>query len=167
MGYASWDLAPLITRFKLLIDEVAGAAETPSLELDSLTIRIAGPLALEIDASDEAQLGSNAFARSYSTDIGNIFQLPAGTYPAVQNPSLIDWTLSPASFAYMPTALVGQDGWPETLLPSNVATQRFKAYQLTNPHFPATSPGPKNRIQAGTSELVGLRMRSMSRSPIC
>lgn len=141
VGYASWDLASLITRFKLLLDEIGGQAEKPDIQLDALTIRIAGPLSQEVDALDEAQLASNAFSRSYSTDISNVYQLAAGTYPAVQSPSLIDWVLSPASFAYLPTGLIGQDGC-EALLPSNVATQRFKAYQVVNRSSPAGNPDP-------------------------
>ena len=160
VGYASWDLDPLITRFKLIIDEIGDAAEKPVLLLDSLTIRLAGPLALEIEALDNAQLGSDAFAKSYSTDVANLFQLPAGTCPSVQNPSLVDWTLSPASFAFIPTALVGQDGC-ETLLPSNVATQRFKAYQVANPRLEIVFPGPRlfsndtnTTLDAGTNAPV-------------
>ncbi|MEP7298392.1 MAG: hypothetical protein ABI702_19585 [Burkholderiales bacterium] len=152
VGYASWDLAPLITRFKLLIDEIGGQAERPLIELDELKIRLAGPLSQEVDALDDAQLGSNAFSRSYSTDLNNVYQLAAGTYPAVQNPSLIDWVLSPASFAYLPTGLIGQDGC-EALLPSNVATQRFKAYQVVNPTIPSESPEP-GVIAASIADLL-------------
>src|SRR5262249_60998494 len=103
-----------------------------SIQIDSLTIRLAGPLTTEIDALDPAQLGGNTFVRLYATDPATLFQLDKGTFPSVQSPSLVDWYLSPASFSYMPAALVGADG-AEALLPSNPATPRFTAYQIVPP----------------------------------
>src|SRR5215472_11766985 len=50
-GYASWDLSPLVRRLRLELEAAqihGGSAAT--IELDSLIIRLAGPLATEIDA---------------------------------------------------------------------------------------------------------------------
>ena len=131
VGYASWDLAPLIRRLRIDLEVAQGQTDSATLELDALTIRLAGPLTTEIDALDPLQLGGSAFVKAYATDPATLFRLDAGTYPAVQSPSLIDWYLSPASFSNLPAALIGADGC-ETLLPSNIATQRFKAYQIVN-----------------------------------
>ena len=63
---------------------------------------------------------------------------------AMQNPALVDWRLSPASFAANPAALIGEDGC-ETLLPGNIATDSFYFYQtvvLTNP-APWAGPPPQ------------------------
>ena len=49
--------------------------------------------------------------------------------PAMQNPSLGDWRLSPGSFATNPGSLIGADGC-ESILPSNVALQEFFLYQV-------------------------------------
>ena len=49
--------------------------------------------------------------------------------PAMQNPDLTDWGLSPASFAVNPGTLVGQDGC-ESLLPANVALHEFNCYEV-------------------------------------
>ncbi|MBA3868888.1 MAG: hypothetical protein H0X30_07030 [Anaerolineae bacterium] len=48
---------------------------------------------------------------------------------AMQNPSMTDWRLSPASFATNPGALVGADGC-ETILPASLALQEFYFYQV-------------------------------------
>jgi len=49
--------------------------------------------------------------------------------PAMQNPSLDDWRLSPGSFATNPGSLVGADGC-ESILPANVSLQEFYLYQV-------------------------------------
>ena len=131
VGYASWDLSPLKRRLRLELDAALLKTDGATLDIDSLTLRLGGPLATEIDALNPAQLGSDAFVRSYAADPASLFQLTAGTYPAVQAPSLVDWSLSPASFSNLPAVLVGEDGC-ETLLPSNVAVQRYKACQVSN-----------------------------------
>lgn len=48
---------------------------------------------------------------------------------ALQNPSLTDWRLSPASFAASPKSLLGADGCEE-LLPANLALQEFVLRQV-------------------------------------
>lgn len=49
--------------------------------------------------------------------------------PSMQNPDLLDWSLSPASFALPAHALVGDDGC-ERLYPSDVATHDFVLRQV-------------------------------------
>jgi hypothetical protein len=65
VGYALWDLVPLLRRLQLLVDWITSLEEEafPYVELDSLTIRLAGPLATEIEVFDPAQLGSDAFVK--------------------------------------------------------------------------------------------------------
>lgn len=48
---------------------------------------------------------------------------------ALQNPSLTDWRLSPASFAASPKSLVGENGCEE-LFPANLALQEFVLRQV-------------------------------------
>ncbi len=48
---------------------------------------------------------------------------------ALQNPSLTDWRLSPASFAASPKALVGEDGCEE-MVPANLALNEFVLRQV-------------------------------------
>ena len=132
VGFASWDLAPLIRRLRIEVDRVRIASiPGASLVLDALTIRLAGPLNVEIEALNPSQMGGNAFVVTYGADPQAVFQLGTGTFPAIQSPSLVDWYLSPASFSYLPAAMIGADGC-EALLPSNVSTQRFQAYQIIN-----------------------------------
>src|ERR1041384_1670221 len=61
VGYASWDLVPLYRRLDLLLKTIAPRTKKPpSVVLDSLTIRLAGPLAKEIEALDPTQIISDA-----------------------------------------------------------------------------------------------------------
>ncbi|WP_396956920.1 hypothetical protein [Nitrosomonas sp.] len=48
---------------------------------------------------------------------------------ALQNPSLTDWQLSPASFAANPKSLIGENGCEE-LIPANLALQEFVLRQV-------------------------------------
>jgi hypothetical protein len=62
------------------------------------------------------------------------FALPfiarAAGFPAMQNPSLADWRISPASFAANPSALIGDEEGCENLLPAHVALQEYWFYQV-------------------------------------
>lgn len=53
----------------------------------------------------------------------------AYNYQSMQNPSLIDWYLSPSSFSVNPSYFIGQDGC-ENLFPANFATQEFRFFQI-------------------------------------
>ena len=66
---------------------------------------------------------------------------------ALQNPSLTDWRLSPASFAASPKALIGENGCEE-LVPSNLALKEFVLRQVvrltdTYAKLPAGEPASK------------------------
>lgn len=71
--------------------------------------------------------------------------LKALNLPAMQNPDLADWYMSPGSFAALPSALIGADGC-ENLFPANFATQEFRFRQVVRlndvpngyPDFPNT-----------------------------
>ncbi len=68
--------------------------------------------------------------------------LKALNLPAMQNPDLADWYMSPGSFAALPSALIGADGC-ENLFPGNFATQEFRFRQvvrLTAADSPAGFP---------------------------
>lgn len=71
--------------------------------------------------------------------------LRALNLPAMQNPDLADWYMSPGSFAAIPSALIGAEGC-ENLFPANFATQEFRFRQVIRlndkpngyPDFPNT-----------------------------
>src|SRR5262249_21059232 len=74
---------------------------------------------------------------------------------AMQNPSLTDWRLSPASLAANPSTLVCGDGCGK-LYPANVALQEFFFYQvvrLTDPEVqPADIPDDlRARVKVGVA----------------
>lgn len=122
-GYVSWDLEPL----RRQADRLAGA--TGSVTLEHLWVFLNGPLQSVVDlVADASPLAENLVTR-LSVDPAGVYQDSSPGFPAMQSPSLADWSLSPGSFAYMPAELVGADGC-ETLLPSNVATQKFQLFQI-------------------------------------
>ena len=49
--------------------------------------------------------------------------------PSMQNPSIVDWRLSPGSFASTPQLLIGEDG-AETFAPATFATSTFHLRQV-------------------------------------
>src|SRR5206468_5819690 len=71
-------------------------------------------------------------------------------FPAMQNPSLDDWRISPGSFATNPASLVGADGC-ESILPANVAAQEYYFYQVfrLTDIVPPTQPAKAGEIQLG------------------
>jgi hypothetical protein len=66
--------------------------------------------------------------------------------PAMQNPGLIDWRLSPGSFAAVPQQLIGADGC-EALTPANFAVSEFHMRQVVrlNERF-GSSTYPKAHV---------------------
>ncbi|WP_146162708.1 hypothetical protein [Nitrosomonas nitrosa] len=72
---------------------------------------------------------------------------------AMQNPSLTDWRLSPASFATNPSTLLGEDGC-ESLLPANIALQEFYFYQivgLSDIHPNDLPPETQGKVKFGVA----------------
>jgi hypothetical protein len=53
---------------------------------------------------------------------------------AMQNPSILDWRLSPSSFSVAGAVLVGESGC-ETILPANLATQQSRFHQVVRSTF--------------------------------
>jgi hypothetical protein len=68
-------------------------------------------------------------------ELDTSFRVPpiarAAGFLSMQNPSLTDWRLSPASFAANPSALLGDEEGCENLLPANVALRDYRLYQVT------------------------------------
>lgn len=122
-GYVSWDLASLSREATRL----AGLNNT--VQLEHLWVSLNGPLESVFDLAANAGPLDESLLVRLAVDPAAVYRDPRPGFPSMQSPSLVDWTLSPGSFAYMPAELVGADGC-ETLLPSNVATQKFQLYQI-------------------------------------
>ena len=71
--------------------------------------------------------------------------------PSMQNPSIVDWRLSPGSFASTPQLLIGEDG-AETFAPATFATSTFHLRQVVRQadqprHFPTAPPEQARRAE--------------------
>ncbi|MFJ9419390.1 MULTISPECIES: hypothetical protein [unclassified Streptomyces] len=126
-GYLSWDLAPLWRQALQLAERPDGS--TAEVRLAHMWLYLGGPLQSAVDVLAEADERAQVLVLRLGVDRGGVFTGSATGFPAMQSPSLLDWYLSPASFAYVPAELIGQDGC-ETLLPSNVATQQYQVHQI-------------------------------------
>ncbi|MFF4696307.1 hypothetical protein [Streptomyces chattanoogensis] len=126
-GYLSWDLAPLWRQALQLAERPDGS--TAEVRLAHVWLYLGGPLQSAVDVLAEADERAQALVLRLGVDRGGVFTGSATGFPAMQSPSLLDWYLSPGSFAYVPAELIGQDGC-ETLLPSNVATQQYQVHQI-------------------------------------
>ncbi|MEU5303095.1 hypothetical protein ACH4YO_30465 [Streptomyces noursei] len=132
-GYLSWDLAPLWRQALQLAERPDGS--TAEVRLAHVWLYLGGPLQSAVDVLAEADERAQALVLRLGVDRGGVFTGSATGFPAMQSPALLDWYLSPGSFAYVPAELIGQGGC-ETLLPSNVATQQYQVHQIvTVPHL--------------------------------
>ncbi|WP_369360767.1 hypothetical protein [Streptomyces sp. cg2] len=126
-GYCSWDLAPLRRQVLQLTERPDGS--TADVRLGHVWLYLGGPLQSAVDVLAEADEEAQALVLRLGVDRGGVFTGSTTGFPSMQSPSLLDWYLSPGSFAYVPAELIGQDGC-ETLLPSNVATQQYQVHQI-------------------------------------
>jgi hypothetical protein len=131
-GYLSFDLTcvpPLV--LNAISQAVEARRRSPSDELE-LTIGIypTGPDGPLLDALEQGRISATAIVTRLKLPRPTIPQhvLNLGL-PALQNPSLIDWRLSPGSFATNAGSFIGADGC-ESILPANLALQEFYFYQV-------------------------------------
>lgn len=133
VGYASFDLNVLRT------EEMVTALRRRGIVVQGRRTRVglrhlwvlpfADPL-LIVDALVQGDIGPDVVALRLELDErrlqGRVLGRPMA---AMQNPGILDWRMSPGSFSLNGSLLVGEDGC-ETLLPSNLATQRFRFAQV-------------------------------------
>jgi hypothetical protein len=155
-GYLSWDLNPLrreAVRLAEGLNNTVNLDDVSTATLSNLWIHPYGPLESAIDVLATADTRPDSLVLRLALDPDSLFLDTGNGVPAMQSPSLADWYLSPGSFAHVPAELVGQDGC-ESLLPSNVATQRFQLEQLVMiPNVIALITPPPTPLLAGWSGI--------------
>jgi hypothetical protein len=145
VGYVSWDLEPLRLRIAHLV------VPPTTVALLAIEVDIAGPLGERVDILTESAEGNDVLVHRHFTVPDAVHRLESGAVPAMQTPSLGDWYISPASFSYVPAEVVGQDGC-EALLPSNIATNEFRATQVVlgaDPRSATIEHDPDRIVPAG------------------
>lgn len=131
VGYASFDLKRLHPDvYQLLVEAIDIRRNDPNAIL-KLAIW-AYPYGYEgrFDALSQARFAFDAIVARLPMRWHTLPPALINMGPrALQNPSLTDWRLSPASFSASPKTLVGEDGC-EQLLPANLALQEFVLRQV-------------------------------------
>lgn len=133
VGYASFDLGVLQARQTLDALHAAGVVQEGSsvtVVLRHLWVFPWGDSLLQTDALVEGDLGPRVIVLRLELDASQVadrvFEHPLAS---MQNASILDWRLSPGSFTLAGALLVGEHGC-ESLLPSNLSTQRFRFTQV-------------------------------------
>lgn len=162
VGYLSFDLERLPAPVRSAIRKAVNRLGSPQFEAITSIAR-ESDVSMYVYPFGLASLRFDALAQRRFAEHAIVLrlELPLPPIPpeianlgilAMQDPGLVDWRLSPASFATNPGALLGADGC-ETLLPANVALQEYTFHQVvglrpgevTLPVDPAAS----SRLRAG------------------
>lgn len=128
VGYASFDLRML--RDATTLFALARQVDD-DVDLDTLEVT----LTLELHPFADPRLAIDALAVGDVSPAGVVVLLSMGlailegrkadpSLPALQNPGIADWRISPGSFAFSPERLVGSGGC-EDLYPSDLSTHQF------------------------------------------
>jgi hypothetical protein len=131
VGYASFDLRRLRPEVQVMLAQAVEARRNDPNAVLKLAIWVY-PYGYpgKFDALSQARFAFDAIVARLPMKWNT---LPPGLINmgprALQNPSLTDWRLSPASFAASPKTLVGADGCEE-LVPANLALQQFVLRQV-------------------------------------
>jgi hypothetical protein len=131
VGYVSFDLRRLRPDVQVMLAEAIEARRNDPNAVLKLAIWIY-PYGHpgKFDALSQARFAFGAVVARLSMTWNTLPPALFNMGPrALQNPSLTDWRLSPASFAASPKTLVGEDGC-EHLIPSNLALQEFVLRQV-------------------------------------
>lgn len=131
VGYVSFDLRRLRPDIQVMLADAIEARRNDPEAVAKLAIWIypAGH-AGRFDALSQARFAFDAVVARLSMTWNTLPPALINMGPrALQNPSLTDWRLSPASFAASPKTLVGENGCEE-LVPANLALQEFVLRQV-------------------------------------
>lgn len=84
---------------------------------------------LKIDVLSENRFSPDAIVTKQSLSESQLWNLERVRLASIQTPNILDWYLSPGSFAQSPELLLDEDG-TEKMLPSNLSLHEFNFHQL-------------------------------------
>ena len=131
VGYASFDLTRLRSDiYGSLVEEIEARREDPEAVPElAIWIHPYGHPG-RFDALEQKRFAPDAVVARIAVKHSPLQVAIRNMGPqSLQNPTLTDWRLSPASFSASPKALVGESGCEE-LVPSNLALQQFVLRQV-------------------------------------
>ena len=142
VGYASFDLRRLRPEVQVMLAEAIELRRASPEEMLKVAIWVYpyrqpdGKQPERFNALDQGRFAFDAITARFLMKPSPLPPALLNMGPrALQNPSLTDWRLSPASFAASPKSLVGEDGCEE-LFPASLALQEFvlrQVVRLTTP----------------------------------
>ncbi len=125
VGYISWDLTNVSTRFDAMVRKAA--LDTSDI---SFFVYPFGKEELKIDVLKQGRVTTDVVFAKVPLEFPREFdEVKRSSLPSMQNPELEDWYLSPGSFALNPGFFIGADGC-EQLYPANFATHEFRFFQI-------------------------------------
>lgn len=136
VGYVSFDLSRLPASVRDALREAARARLDGEEELGvGLLVYPYGLDRLRFDAFAQGRImpGAVVARADIVRPIGLLLPEAPDGAPSMQNPSLLDWRLSGASFVANPTAFLGADGC-EQIFPAQLAVQEYSFYQVVGLH---------------------------------
>lgn len=142
VGYVSYDLGRLPEPVRAAIADAIAALEDRDTLTQPATFILVHPYGCRtpFEALRQRRFTEAAVVARLEFDPPDVSMAFANvSMPSLQNPSLTDWRLSPASFSLQPHSLIGADGC-ETIVPSNVAVQEFNFYQVVALADPTAQP---------------------------
>jgi len=131
VGYVSFDLRRLRPDVQVMLAEAIEARRNDPDAVANLAIWVypAGHPG-RFDALSQGRFAFDAVVARLSMTWNTLPPALINMGPrALQNPSLTDWRLSPASFAASPKTLLGENGCEE-MVPANLALQEFVLRQV-------------------------------------
>lgn len=131
VGYISFDLTRLSPAVRLLLVEaIAARRDDPDAALKLAIYAYPYGQDRRHEVLTQARFAADAVVARFEAVWHTLPDALINMGPsALQNPSLTDWRLSPASFASSPKILVGEDGC-EQLVPANLALAQFVLRQV-------------------------------------
>lgn len=179
VGYASFDLTVLraeaVVNFLRQAGAIPGsqttagndsdddseASEPPTIGIKKLWVLPFSDLNLCVDAIANGNIGPDFLTLRLHLDEQRLStrELYENAMPSMQSPGILDYRMSPGSFTVSPSMLVGNEASCALLLPSSLATQAFRFFQVaripgktitSDPiRVPVGPPAPTERFRLG------------------
>jgi hypothetical protein len=146
VGYASFDLGPLRDTEALLsiVNRISASIGPDDIQLRiHLWVMPFSDASLAVDALQDGEIGPDFVILRLELDQQRLAgRTLAPPMASMQRPGILDWRLSPSSFASAGPHLVGESGC-EQIYPSNLASHQYGFTQLirrVDTHEPIQSP---------------------------
>ena len=149
VGYFSFDLSRVPKDY---VDNFGIESKSISqINQYSFSLFPFGKEELKIDVLAENRFSPDAIITKQSLSESQLWNLEGVRLASIQTPNILDWYLSPGSFAQSPELLLDEDG-TEKMLPSNLSLHEFNFHQLVR--FSNSNAFPNPGINASIPNFI-------------